>query len=137
MANLKVALLLRAKTTNGNRPYLNPVMAGNGKIRPLWAVYKNQPTHFPDGIYNLRYKQGKRLVFARTGSDLAVAQIELRRLITFFHPPSQVRVIEQNLLDHVNGISKICLALGELQLFQFLAEVFNRKWLIRMNDQLP
>jgi hypothetical protein len=24
-----------------------------------------------------------------------------------------------------------------LQLFQFLAEVFNRKWLIRMNDQLP
>ena len=51
MANLKVALLLRTKTTNGNRPYLNPVMAGNGKIRPLWAVYKNQPTHFPDGIY--------------------------------------------------------------------------------------
>jgi integrase len=81
MANLKVTLLLRAKSTNGNRPYLNPVMAGNGKIRPLWAVYKNQPTHFPDDVYYPRYKQGKRLVFARTGSDLAVAQIELRRLI--------------------------------------------------------
>jgi hypothetical protein len=81
MANLKVALLLRAKATNGNRPYVNPVMARNGKIRPLWAVYKNQPTHFPDCIYYLRYKQDKRLVFARTGSDLAVAQIELRRLI--------------------------------------------------------
>jgi integrase/recombinase XerD len=80
MANLKVALLLRAKTTNGNRPYLNPVMAGNGKIRPLWAVYKNQPTHFPDGVYYLRHKQGKRVVFEQVGSDLSVAQIELRRL---------------------------------------------------------
>jgi hypothetical protein len=37
MAKLKVALLLRGRTTNGNRPYLNPVTAPNGKIRPLWA----------------------------------------------------------------------------------------------------
>jgi hypothetical protein len=73
MANRKVALLLRAKTRDGRR-YLNLASAANGKIRPLWAIYNNQPTHFPNGNYYLRYKRGKQLVFECVGSDLAVAQ---------------------------------------------------------------
>jgi hypothetical protein len=79
MANRKVALLLRVKTPNQQRPYLKPAVAANGKIRPLWAVYNNHPTHFPNGVYYLRYKQGKRLVFEQVGSDLAVAQVGLLR----------------------------------------------------------
>ena len=35
MANLKVALLLRVKAPNQERPYLKPALAANGKIRPL------------------------------------------------------------------------------------------------------
>jgi hypothetical protein len=95
MANRKVALLLRAKTANGNRPYLNPVTVGNGKIRPLWAVYNNQPAHFPDGAYYLRYKQGKRLVFEQVGSDLAAAQIQLLRRKNLLEAKALGNVVEE------------------------------------------
>jgi integrase/recombinase XerD len=79
MANLKVSLLLRAHTAEGQRPYLKPALAANRKIRPLWAIYKGEPTHFPTGTYCLRYKQGKKLVFENVGSELDVAQQQLRR----------------------------------------------------------
>jgi hypothetical protein len=69
MANLKVALLLRVKTTIQQRSYLKSAVAANGKIRPLWAVCNNQPTHFPDGVYYLRHKQSKRLAFERDGEN--------------------------------------------------------------------
>jgi hypothetical protein len=51
MANRKVALLLRVKTSNQQRSYLKPEVAANGRIRPLWAVYNSHATHFPDGVY--------------------------------------------------------------------------------------
>ena len=79
MANLKVSLLLRAHTAEGQRPYLKPALAANRKIRPLWAICKGEPTHFPTGAYYLRYKQGKKLVFENVGSELDVAQQQLRR----------------------------------------------------------
>jgi hypothetical protein len=40
---------------------------------------QRHPTQFPDGSYVLRYKQGKRLVFETVGSDLPVAQAQLRK----------------------------------------------------------
>jgi hypothetical protein len=79
MANRKVALLPRVKTLHQQRPYLKPALAANGKIRPHWAVYNNQPTHFPNDVCYLRYEQGKRLVLEQVGADLAVAQVELLR----------------------------------------------------------
>jgi hypothetical protein len=63
MANRKVSLLLRVKTADGKRPYLNPACAANCKTRRLWAIYQGQAAHFPSGTYYLRYKQGRKLVF--------------------------------------------------------------------------
>jgi integrase len=79
MANRKVSLLLRVKTADGKRPYLNPACAANRKIRPLWAIYQGQAAHFPSGTYYLRYKQGRKLVFANVGAELDVALQQLRR----------------------------------------------------------
>ena len=97
MANRKVALLLRAKTRDGKRRYLNLALAANGKIRPLWAIYNNQPTHFPKGNYYLRYKRGKQLVFECVGSDLAVAQVQLRK---------KMNVLEALMLGNAVGESE-------------------------------
>jgi hypothetical protein len=49
MANLKVALLLRVTTPNGDRPRLKPALAANGKIRPLWAIYNGTPLNSQTG----------------------------------------------------------------------------------------
>ena len=97
MANRKVALLLRARTRDGKRRHLNLAMAANGKIRPLWAIYNNQPTHFPAGKYYLRYKRGKQLVFECVGSDLAVAQVQLRK---------KMNVLEALMLGNAVGESE-------------------------------
>ncbi len=95
MANRKVALLLRVKTTSQQRPYLKPVVAANGRIRPLWAVYNDRPPHFPDGVYYLRFKQGKRLVFEQVGADLSVAQIQLLRRRNLLEAKALGNVVEE------------------------------------------
>ena len=67
MSNRVVTLLLRATLANQQRPYLKPVAAANGAIRPLWALCGGKPTYFSSGIYYLRFKQGPKLVFERIG----------------------------------------------------------------------
>jgi hypothetical protein len=95
MANRKVALLLRVKTTSQQRPYLKPVVAANGRIRPLWAIHNDQPTHFPDGVYYLRFKQGKRPVFEQVGADLSVAQIQMLRRRNLLEARALGNVVEE------------------------------------------
>jgi hypothetical protein len=95
MVNRKVALLLRIKAPGQQRRYLKPALAANGKIRPLWAVYNDQPTYYPHGIYYLRYKQGRKLVFDQVGSDLAVAQVELLRRRNLLEAKALGNVVEE------------------------------------------
>jgi integrase/recombinase XerD len=95
MPNLTVALLLRAHTPDGKRPYLKPARAANGKLRPLWALYKDQPTHFPTGSYALRFKQGQRLVFEQVGSDLQVVQVAQRRKQNLLEAKALGNVVEE------------------------------------------
>lgn len=79
MPNFTVTLLLRVKTPDGKRPYLQPARSASGKVRPGWGLYKGQSIHYPDGVYALRFTQGKRLVFETVGADVAVALIQQRK----------------------------------------------------------
>jgi integrase/recombinase XerD len=78
MANRVVALMLRANTLP-KRPYLKPHTTANGTVRPLWAMHEGKPTHFPTGVYYLRFKQGPKLVFERIGPHLDEALAQLAR----------------------------------------------------------
>jgi integrase/recombinase XerD len=53
--SMKVRLHLRARLTDGSRPYLDPVYQDNGKLRPLYALLNGAPQKFADGIYYLRF----------------------------------------------------------------------------------
>lgn len=73
MANRKVALLIRVKLADGSRPYLKPVVSANGKVKPLYALVNGKPEHHPEGVYALRFQEGKRAVYEQVGSDPAAA----------------------------------------------------------------
>jgi len=77
MANQTVALLLRV-TVEGKQPYLRPILK-NGKVRDKWASYQGTETHFSNGTYALRYKEGSRLVFKTVGKALDAALMAQRR----------------------------------------------------------
>ena len=69
MGNPKVRVYVRAKLPNGSRPFLDPVYAGNQKLKPGWAVLRGQPQYFEEAVYYLRYlKNGKR-VYEPIGDD--------------------------------------------------------------------
>ena len=75
-----VRLKIRVRLPDGSRPYLDPVFAANGKLKPGYANFDSIPGHYPDSVYHLRYlKQGKR-VWEPVGSDAQLARIaKLRR----------------------------------------------------------
>jgi len=79
VANRRVTLMLRVRTENNTRPYLNPAVAGNKKIMPMWAMYQGEARHFPHSSYYLRFKTGKKLIFEHVGNDLSVALIAQRK----------------------------------------------------------
>ena len=80
MANRVVTLLLGATLANQQRPYLKPVTSANGTVRPLWALFEGKPTHFPSGVYHLRFKQGPKLIFDRIGPHLDEALARLAKI---------------------------------------------------------
>ena len=51
----KVVLLLRIRTRDGKRTYVQPVASGNQHLRALWGIVNNTPEHHPEGTYYLRY----------------------------------------------------------------------------------
>ena len=70
-----VRLKLRVRLPGGSRPYLDPVFAANGKLKPGYATLDGTASHYPDSVYHLRYlKQGKR-VWEPVGSDAQLAMI--------------------------------------------------------------
>lgn len=75
-----VRLKIRVRLEDGSYPFLEPVFAANGKIKPLYALVEGAPKHHPEGCYYLRYlRDGKRL-WESIGTDahLAVAAKQRR-----------------------------------------------------------
>jgi integrase/recombinase XerD len=74
-----VRLKIRVRLSDGSRPFLDPVLSTNGKLKPLYAVVSGKPEHHPEGVYFLRYlKDGKRL-WETVGADPTFALDEKRR----------------------------------------------------------
>jgi integrase len=70
-------LKIRVRLPDGSRPFLNPVISGNNKLKPFYAVVDGKPEHHPEGSYFLRYagQDGKR-VWAPVGNDPQLALTE-------------------------------------------------------------
>ena len=55
----RVSLSIRVKTATGH-PFAKPVYAGKGRLKPLHALLGGKVEHHPEGVYYLRFKNGKR-----------------------------------------------------------------------------
>jgi hypothetical protein len=69
-----VRLKIRVRLADSSRPYLDPVLSSNGKLKPLYAVVGGKPEYRPEGSYFLRYADRKRIREA-VGSDPQLAPI--------------------------------------------------------------
>lgn len=96
MANRKVSLFIRIKE-GGERPFVKPVIAANGRIRPLCALVDGVPQHRPEGTYYLRWPDGNRRVWEPVGVDpYAALAAELRREHIFESKSMGIPVVEEN-----------------------------------------
>ena len=58
---MKVRLYLRVRLANGNRQFIDPVYAANGRLKPFYAVVDGNAEHHLEGVYYSCYlKHGKR-----------------------------------------------------------------------------
>ena len=53
---------IRVRLQNGSYPFVDPVYASNGKLKPLYAVVGGREERHPEGVYYLRYANGQRRV---------------------------------------------------------------------------
>jgi hypothetical protein len=60
-----VRIKLRVRLPDGSRRYLDPVVSANSKLKSGYAILDGTATHFPDGVYNLRYLKGTRRVWGK------------------------------------------------------------------------
>ena len=68
-----VRLKIRVRLPNGSRAYLEPVLASNNKLKPLYGIFDGKPRHHPEGVYHLRYLKGGSRVWESVGKDAQVA----------------------------------------------------------------
>ena len=78
MAVPKVAIYIRPTMKDGKRPYLKPVLTGNGKPKEGYA--KGHPERFDAYDYYLRYVRAGKRVYQRIGSDASQSQMAKRNL---------------------------------------------------------
>jgi hypothetical protein len=78
-------MMLRVNEGHGNQPYYRAVVAGNGSIKPFYALIGGKPVCRQDGVYYIRYrdKTGKRhYQFAGTDPKLLrVMQLQRQHVI--------------------------------------------------------
>lgn len=73
MANRNVTLVRNCKTEKGWRRY--PVAYGkNGRVRPGWVMIANEPEHYEQGKYELRFYEGSRMIYRPAGDTPAEVQ---------------------------------------------------------------
>ena len=70
-----VRLKIRVRLTDGSRPYLDPVFAANGKLKPGYAILDGVAGHYPGSVYHLRYLKGGKRVWEPVGPDAQLAAI--------------------------------------------------------------
>ena len=56
-------------TADGKRPFVNPVYAANGRLRPLYALVAGKAEHHPEGAYHLRYAENDKRIWESVGRD--------------------------------------------------------------------
>ena len=96
MANRKVSLMIRI-IDGGKRPFVKPVYATNGRIRPLYALVDGVPQHRPEGTYYLRWSDGERRVWEPAGVDpYAALAAKFRREHILESKSMGIAVVEQN-----------------------------------------
>ncbi len=74
MANVTAALLLRIRLKNGKREYAAPAYTPNGKIKLLTALVDGIAENHPEGVYVLRFREQRRLIYRQVGNDPSAAQ---------------------------------------------------------------
>jgi integrase len=70
MANVQVTLIWRCKTEKGWRIF-QALFGGNGRPRKGWVKVGNPPQecHYPEGLFQLRYYEGDKVVYRSVGPD--------------------------------------------------------------------
>ena len=74
----KVSVYLRVTRRDGRRPYLKPVYA-NRRLKPLYALVKKKPEHFPSGVYYLRYTAKGKPCWEKIGPNAELVPDILQR----------------------------------------------------------
>lgn len=80
--NRRVNLVIRVKMPNGKRRYCKPVLAPNGRIKPLYARVNGIEERHPEGVYIIRYRVNNHLTCETVGADpnAALAKKQQREL---------------------------------------------------------
>lgn len=71
-----VRLKLRVRLADGSRPYLEPVLAAGGKLKPGYAILHNSEVHHPGSVYHLRYQKHGKRVWEPVRSEATLAMVE-------------------------------------------------------------
>jgi hypothetical protein len=74
-----VRLKIRVRLSDGSRPFLDPVPAPKGRLKPLCAIVNGTPEHHPEGVYFLRYAKNNKRVWEAVGDDAQIALDAKRR----------------------------------------------------------
>ena len=77
---MSVKVYIRIRREDGIRQYTNPVYSANGKLKPFYAIVSGNPEHHPEGVYNLRYRDGGKLIWKVVGTDPQSAVTAQRKL---------------------------------------------------------
>jgi integrase/recombinase XerD len=73
--NPVVRIKIRVRLADGSYPFLDPVVSGNGKLKPSYAIVNGKHEHHPEGVYHLRFATHGKRQWEPVGSDAQFAQI--------------------------------------------------------------
>jgi integrase len=78
MANRKVTLQMYVKTSAGWRRY-PAAYSKNGRVRPKYAIVNDEPQHFPDGHYEIKFYRGGKTQQRNVGDDAQNAELQRQK----------------------------------------------------------
>jgi hypothetical protein len=81
---VKVRLYIRVRLQDGNRPFVDPVFAAYGKLKPLYAIIDERPEHHSKGVYHLQHIKSVKRIWEKVGTDAAsalTARLKRERMI--------------------------------------------------------
>ncbi|MGC2635843.1 MAG: site-specific integrase [Acidobacteriaceae bacterium] len=78
MRTLKVQLLIRVRLSSGRYAYATPVSNRSGSLREGYALVEGKPESHPEGVYYLRFLQGRKRTWQAVGPGADKAITALR-----------------------------------------------------------